>query len=277
MEFHQFNPDFLDLKLLMEMPREVRGLFRNHVHSHDFFELGLIIKGECDCEYGQSSLITLKEGQGLLVPPGQEHVESNRKQGLHQLGWVGFSVGSPEWSDYLTGSLCQRVLSMEGDFDEILRVFRALQKEQGGRNLHGPARIRLLLIELLILMDRSQSKGSPTKKIKAVQTNRHSRVLASAADYLELNYGNPMSITQIARYHSLSMNHFIVLFTKEYKVTPKHYLQQIRLRKALGMIRDEKRQIKEIGILCGFKDPARFCRWIKAETGKSPRQYRKDE
>ncbi len=273
-DFNQHILDQLDLRLLMEMPREARGRCHNLSHSHDFFELGLILKGNVKWECERSHSHALGERQGILMPPGRKHREVNESNDPHRLCWVGFVTGNPRLDEYLRGKLCPRILFLEDVFDDVARIVRSLQNEQNQPAAHGAARIRFLLGELLILLDRAaglkrRRSGRPRP------LSRNAQALFSAASYIEMNYANPMSIRQIARYHSLSLNHFTVLFSREYKMTPKKYLQTIRLREAERMLKAGDRQVKEIGVLCGFKDVARFCRWIKERTGRTPTEIRK--
>ncbi|MDL5050755.1 AraC family transcriptional regulator [Oscillatoria amoena NRMC-F 0135] len=273
-DFNQHTLDQLDLRLLMEMPREVRGPYHNLFHSHDFFELGVVLRGNAKWECERNHSYVCGERQGILMPAGRKHREVNESNDPHRLCWVGFVTGNPGLDAFLRGKLCSRILFLEDLFDDVARIVHSLRNEQNQSAAHGAARIRFLLGELLILLDRAaglkQRRSGRTRPL-----SRNAQALFSAASYLEMNYANPMSIRQIARYHSLSLNHFTVLFSREYKMTPKKYLQTIRLREAERMLKAGDRQVKEIGVLCGFKDVARFCRWIKECTGRTPTQIRK--
>jgi len=57
-------------------------------------------------------------------------------------------------------------------------------------------------------------------------------------------------------------------------LTFEQVLDDLRRRRALKLVRDAARPVKEIGYCLGFSDPAAFSRAFKRWTGKSPQAFR---
>ena len=64
-------------------------------------------------------------------------------------------------------------------------------------------------------------------------------------------------------------------FKKLSGYTPLEYLNNIRYRNALDLLRSTSLHCNEIAFSCGFEDSAYFSRWFKRINGKSPSEFRK--
>ena len=61
---------------------------------------------------------------------------------------------------------------------------------------------------------------------------------------------------------------------KHLGIAPGEYLQDIRVKVALGRLKASARPVNEIGSECGFSSASYFARVIKEKTGFSPKEYR---
>ena len=61
---------------------------------------------------------------------------------------------------------------------------------------------------------------------------------------------------------------------QHFNISPGEYLQDIRIKAALGGLKSSVRPVKEIGYACGFSNPSYFSRVVKSKTGMSPKEYR---
>jgi AraC-like DNA-binding protein len=85
------------------------------------------------------------------------------------------------------------------------------------------------------------------------------------------------SLARLAEEARLSPYHFLRTFQSVVGVTPHEYVLRMRLRRAAARLVREKASVLEIAFDCGFGDVSNFNRSFRAEFGRSPRAFRKEE
>jgi AraC-like DNA-binding protein len=58
-------------------------------------------------------------------------------------------------------------------------------------------------------------------------------------------------------------------------VSPKDYMLEYRMKKAVEFLADESLSIGNIAYSVGYKDPLTFSKMFKVKMGVSPTEYRK--
>ena len=84
-----------------------------------------------------------------------------------------------------------------------------------------------------------------------------------------------MSTESLAASIYKSPSQAIRIFKKKYGVTPYDYYVNIRIKKAVSLLKNTRLSIKEISYRLCFCDEHYFSNLFKKKTGKSPREYRK--
>jgi AraC-like DNA-binding protein len=56
--------------------------------------------------------------------------------------------------------------------------------------------------------------------------------------------------------------------------SPRMYLEDLRLKTAIGLLFDKSASVKETAALCGIYDVNYFCRLFKKRYGISPGKYK---
>ena len=271
LQFWQHPPR---LKYSVVMPRTVKSDHRFHEHTHDFFELGFVIDGHCAWRVGKGSH-TLHAGDALMVPPGVAHYEKIPAEACARLAWVGFAF---ETSPRMPATLRSPVRAGSHS-SELHALLQLIFSEHQANALGSAERARLALGELLIVLCRALEHPSSQAldDTPAHVGPRQAQVARSAARYLTENLTRPLSIRDLARYHSLGTPHFSAVFRRYHGVSPLRFLQQARIARAKEMISEGALSTKEIAAICGFVDAAHFCRRFKETTGVTPKQYRRTQ
>lgn len=65
------------------------------------------------------------------------------------------------------------------------------------------------------------------------------------------------------------------IFSAFYGIPPKKYLVQRRLEKAVEMLIEDEKSVKEVAAMCGFDDEKYFSRVIKKKYGCAPSEIKK--
>jgi AraC family transcriptional regulator of arabinose operon len=95
-----------------------------------------------------------------------------------------------------------------------------------------------------------------------------------AIGYMATHFHLPIGLEQIAEHAGLSKYHFNRLFTRTTGRTPIQQLTQIRLEKAVDLIRSTSLTIEEIAIGIGYTSGSYFTKVFKLHIGCSPSDYR---
>ncbi len=96
-----------------------------------------------------------------------------------------------------------------------------------------------------------------------------------AGAYVQENYGEPITRTNLATSLGVCENYLTDLFHREMGISLWTYLNRYRVKQAKVLIDGTELKITEIATRAGFDDPAYFSWVFCRRTGRSPRAYRK--
>lgn len=102
-----------------------------------------------------------------------------------------------------------------------------------------------------------------------------SEAVASAKDYIEAHFAEPIQLEDIAAAASMSRYHLSRLFQREMGFSPHEYLIETRLRAAKNQLSDSDASVEQIAINCGFSCSSNFIRAFRQNMGMTPLQFRK--
>ncbi|MHC1685168.1 MAG: AraC family transcriptional regulator [Clostridiaceae bacterium] len=92
-------------------------------------------------------------------------------------------------------------------------------------------------------------------------------------EYMQQNFGEKLSVSDLAKFANMSESHFIRTFKKETKLSPMEYLIKLRIDKTKKLLRSNNKIITEIAIQCGFNSSSHFSTCFSKQTGITPKEY----
>lgn len=98
--------------------------------------------------------------------------------------------------------------------------------------------------------------------------------LQVARQFIDDNFAQHLTVSQLARRALVTPQHLIALFKKHVGVTPSRYLWQKRAERSHFLLLHTGLAIAEIAYQCGYKNPFHFSRQIKQQFGLSPKEIR---
>lgn len=237
-------------------------------HRHPFYELGIVMGGFCDWRVGRRQRFALRPGQAILLKPEALHCEEIQVADEARLAWLGFDFEGkpPAW--------CHRPITLDADTAEINGYFETISREHHRSDPRSQTRINLAMQSLLLLIERCADGQPDSPSVRSSLNSRQTRTVESAAHYFRHNLQRPLSIAQVAAYHSLCPAHFSSLFRRHHAVTPRGFLRQARLQRAADLLAESDLTLKEIAAQCGFVDAAHLCKSFKQEHRIAPGLYR---
>ena len=109
------------------------------------------------------------------------------------------------------------------------------------------------------------------------QPTAYSQILDPVLNYMKTHLEEDLSIDFLATLINVSPSYLCRQFKKIYQTSPIKYLIRLRMFKAQELIRTQPfASIKEIGYLCGYKDPSYFCAEFKRSFHITPMQYKEE-
>jgi AraC-like DNA-binding protein len=99
-------------------------------------------------------------------------------------------------------------------------------------------------------------------------------ILYPAIKHIENNISDPnLTNKTLADYLNISEIYFRKLFIKQYKITPKQYVLNARIKKAKQLLCGTSMSVTAIANECGFTSVYHFCRAFKERCRKTPTDY----
>jgi AraC-like DNA-binding protein len=268
---------------------EVRGL-RIH-HDLTRWDKGPAGPGRNDIEIGfveSGGLVWLFNGRSLAVRPGtlyafwaiRPHQVAEVVPGtvVHGLSIPLYSFVAAMLPTGLSKALLEGQFVTETDCDEVFadgKAFNTWGRELGSSD---PDRRRAVLREIEARLYRLASRlrpegGSPGSAQAPVRWTQLER-FAKIAEYVSLNFRNPITVPDIARAVGLRSSSATKLFKRCSGVNLVQYLIQQRISCARRLLTCSGLKIPEIVEASGFRSVSRFYAVHKKIYGMSPMEFR---
>lgn len=104
---------------------------------------------------------------------------------------------------------------------------------------------------------------------------QYKNMIRLAKEYIDQHYRNPeLSLNEAATQVNLSASHFSVVFAHEACQNFKEYLTEIRMKKAMELLRTTPLRAADIAYQVGYNDPHYFSAAFKKNIGFSPTDFR---
>ena len=200
----------------------------------------------------------VKEGQGFFIRSGQLHEYSSSKKNPWKYFWVILDGNEAV-------SVCEKYIHInkngifEYDFKNELNSF--CKSFFASYNTISSAKSKGVFWMLMSCHEKDR-KLSPNKYIN------------EAKKYMEQNMHRPISICEVSDMLHISDRYMYNLFIKYEGVSPKKYLNDLRLKRAADMLKKNILSVTEIAVSLGFADVLTFSRFFKKNMGVSPSEYK---
>ncbi len=168
-----------------------------------------------------------------------------------------------------------KFLNLENPFsNELLQTIQFFDNETSREN---PSALLLdcLSIQIVTIIlrefDTNLSRCSLDNYLPKMQVV--DSYIKNATDYMNTFYTSNITIDDICSNIHVSSSHFIRTFKQKKGLSPHKYLMEIRIKKAMELLKTKKYNTVEIANLCGFVSSSHFFNSFKANTGFTPTEY----
>lgn len=241
-------------------------IFASHWHEH--IEMHYILRGSAVFHIDRE-LYEVKAGDLIIANRNELHAGYSTAVPYEALLLVfDPSDISPELGEkYLRfqslvredAAVWQRMTAIFDAWDEQGLGYRAL--------------CRARVTELLVYLCRHYAVDRVAPK-EMVKRRRDLERLQPALDYIEQNYAERISVVQLAQLLCLSPDRLGHLFRDGVGQAPLQYINEIRLRKAMNLLKTKEYTVTEVAQAVGFFDYNHFGRLFRRRYGCTPNQVR---
>ena len=99
-------------------------------------------------------------------------------------------------------------------------------------------------------------------------------LIGDAIRYMHEHLDEPIEVNGLPRVVSMSRRNFFRHFRNATGSTPREYLRDLRMHRALDLLRRTDLSVTEVALKSGFCDGNYLCRLCRELTGMTPRRFR---
>ena len=212
------------------------------VHWHEEMEFIVVKKGRGLVTLDRESRL-LEAGQAVIVLPGQLH-------GIRQYQ--------------------QERMEHENIIEEMLECIRKMDELSEQRPRGYPLAVKGWLFQFFFLLF---SRVEPTlaEEGREKSLDKMKRILRR----IEVDYGKPLSIKEMAEFSGFSESHFMKFFKNHMGVPFVSYLNDYRLTLAARALAEGQEDVLTVAMDVGFSNVSYFNRLFKKKFRMTPLEYRK--
>ena len=151
-------------------------------------------------------------------------------------------------------------------FDAFEEAFTACADESSGYEFY----VRHALSKVILSLTEHNNLNLSSLRVFSRREDR----LKQMIKWIDLSYGQPITLHSIANAVSISPRECERIFKQLLHISPMKYLLQKRITEASELLACSDLPITEVGLSCGFSSHSYFSKQFRAMTGYTPRDYR---
>ena len=261
-------------------------------HDHEFYEMVLIVKNSCRHIYYDDET-TLLPGDFFLIPPHRPHAYYFNEEILYYNCQFYIDAIASEWVEDVQ-ALCYdrlRNVNIPRNYSELNDInrqgilhlnpedtavtasfFDRILDEQISTRSDSERMKRLLLHLVLSGINRIREK----RILKLNQADHwKQKMIRETLSCFEKNINTNWETDTLAAQYHISESYFRSIFRDITGMSPKQFLNQLRINRAVDMIQHQGKSINDASSAVGIYDLNYFSRLCKNITGYPPSHFRK--
>lgn len=261
-------------------------------HSHDYSQIWYVTRGSCE-HFVEGQKYEMMVGDAFLLPPKVTHLTLLREGGsilCCEFYLEGLLPGATDSYFNKMREITQGISftmlfqcelhSTQPKFTLSPRAQRRveylmhsmLDEYTRGEILYEDY-LHLQILELLVTFARDYAQF-PAHEASEKVYDKYRSMVETAIKYIDGHYDEPLTLNGICRISMVSKTYFCYLFKLLTHQTFVEYLMNLRINKAMELLRQTDRSVIDISQAVGFRDSTHFSRTFKRLKGVSPREYR---
>lgn len=251
----------------------------HYYHTHDFFEINYVYKGDCINLIERESL-HIKTGDFLMLHPGTFHTvyadsqskvvnilirPAYFKRAFSNVQGIGASsialfINNANSNSYYKYVMCNAEFVRQ----EVTSLMEEEVENDFNSNIMQEALLSILICKLL-----RKAEQTVISDMRCSASN----IMIDMLQYIYDNY-NSVTLSEISEKFGYSIAHICRMFSSQTGKTFGDILTEIKMEKATAYLRDTDFKVCEIAQLVGYDSNEYFHRLFKSRFGITPLQFR---
>jgi|GEM_PF-6790116 len=225
--------------------------FPRHRHTH--WELVYQREGRVITEQ-DGTPVDMSPGMLLLHAPEVEH--GDIADGRYCIVYVGIASEEPlDWPRQ----------SFDDCYRRIGNLVEAMAHESHGVEQPENELLQLMLRQLDIQMSR---------KTREAESSSIDRKMGQAKSILTADLEGKVDLDWLASELGMGRSSFFAHFTERFRTPPQEYQRNLRIQRAISMLRNSDFTLQTIAERCGYSSASHLSRHVKQVTGRRPGELR---
>ncbi len=250
------------------------GVVLPHPHVHPDIEVLVIERGAMD-HYQVGGDTRLEPGSlqclwaglphgSVAVTPGSRFVVA-----CLPIEWL---IDHPSAAGLVQALLRGRVLT-DRSADHIPRAL-GWARDFAGRDPLLVQAVRHEVLACLLRLAARHGLSTPTRRDRTGDSAAQRHAL-HMANHILTHWQEPLDVTAVARSEGLSRGHALLVFKQVLGVGMWHFIQQVRITQALGLLIEDRETVAGVAYRVGFNSLSAFNDTFRRIMGCAPRDYRR--
>ncbi len=250
------TPDF-QVELYEVSDKHLR--YQMPYHWHNKYEIVYVESGSFSM-INNNQRIVLNEGESIFIPAGVVHGGTPSNCKYICIVFQPSILHASQRSQLIAKTQLEAPIILKNNV-LVKNIIKDLTEKTNGYELLVIGNLYLLAHELL----------QKTKETKILPNSNFEKI-KPAIKYIENNFSNSISLTELAKECSMSPNYFCRFFKNITSETPIGYITRYRIEMACEYLISGM-SITETAYSCGFNDTSYFINVFKQHIGLSPKKY----
>lgn len=254
------------VQVFMNRPRGKCCYFDMHWHEH--IELHYVVEGETKIQLNQE-MVSAQKGSLVVANSNVLHAGFSEKSGGTMLVII-FELESLSQGLAEKNIIFQPVIQNDRRIEELMQQ---IYQEQEQRETGWKLACKGALLSLVCYLARHYAQEELMDR-ESIRRRKNLERLNTVLQYIEANYPNNISNKELAEMVHLSNDRFNHLFRESVGTAPLHYINEVRLKKALHLLKNSNYTAAQVADAVGFSDYNNFGRMFRRYYGCTPMEAR---
>lgn len=242
--------------------------------KHNYFELTYVDRGTLLTTV-EGKHYDLKEKELIIYGPGQFHTQDIPEGCSCSYVTIIFDMETVVYDAESTHY--ELLLNKVFGYDKkIYTLIKTFVTESTSQIPYMNSLMLCLLQETVIRLLQSEFIGKKTDRpVTGARQHYQDELLEKILAYIDETIYEPLSIAELCQKFSMSRSSLQILFKENMDISPKKYINEMKLEKSRQMICENKYTISEIALMLGFNSIHYFSRAFTQKYHMAPSEYSK--